>query len=324
MPNPDNIPIIGPMHRATTDLQRDQIPILGSYWHAMNAIVDFVEYGCYPNWTVWASTLVPVLGTAIIQVFSFGVGDILRGYFRPTNLRGLGGFTRVPVRGEKGKAGKKGKLKRFSEPPEIGNEIGKKLPGSEMIRGRKVTGAEEVFWVVDTKVERVLWWWLIADVTDDFITNWTTAIMESEACRDEGSYTVSAHRDNQGPYVPDQWQAVIGWTIDAESGGSRFNELAGTLAIGAGMRATITMSVDAEGWAGGLCSAMDIGIGILQADDTFTYTTPNAVLPADNPLEPGAACYLTGPMVAHLAVRSHGAGLGAVRHAVMTATVSPI
>jgi len=324
MPNPDNIPIIGPMHRATSDFERGQIPILGDVWHATNTVIDFFEYGCYPHWTVWAKTLVPVLGHAVVQVFGFGVGDILRGYFRPTNLRGVGGMTRVPIRGEKGKAGKKGKLRRFAEPPEIGNEIGKKLPGSEMIRARKVTGAEEFFWVIDTKVERALWWWLVADVTDDFVTNWSTAIVESEACRNQGNYSVSAHRDNQGPYIPDVWNAVIGWTIDSETMGNRFNELAGTIAIGAFMKATITMSVDGEGWASGVCDSMDIGIGILQEDGSFTYQTPPAVLPGDDPVKPGLVVQMGGPSIAHLAVRGHGVGLQGIRHARMTATVVPI
>jgi len=158
MPDPENMPLIGPLHRAVTPASRDQIPIFGDVWRSVNAVIDFMEYGCYPYWTVWVDALLPALGKMIIQILSFGMGDILRGYFRPTNLRGVGGMTRKPVRAKKLKAGKTAKIRRVAKPPEVGNALGKALPGSKMFQARKVTGFERYFWVIDMQIQRFFWY----------------------------------------------------------------------------------------------------------------------------------------------------------------------
>lgn len=215
MPDASQIPVIGPLYNALTPEERDQIPIFGDVWRSMNAIVTFVEYGCYPHWTVWVQTLLPAFGTVVLQILDFGWSDILHGYFRPSSTRGLSGLTRKPSRRRPLKAGELARAERSFEIPEIGNEIGKALPGSKFFQARKVTGVEAFLWDVDFLVERGLWYWLVADIGADFIENWTSGIMKSEACQQEPYGYVHAHKTGPVLQANNGWAGFGLWTTDA-------------------------------------------------------------------------------------------------------------
>lgn len=309
MPDPDDIPLIGPYHRALTPEQRSQVPILGEVEGSMNAIIDFYEYGCYPNWTVWVDTLWPCLGKAFLMLFDFGWGDILRGYFRPTYIRGGGGLTRKPVRNRIKKAGKVSKIKALASPPEIGNEIGKALPGSKKFQARKVTGAERLVWILDFQVQKVFWYWLIFAIAEEFIQCWSSSIMKSEACAKPDLGTVAATRNNQGPYAPGSWHAIIGWTTQHNTAGGKWNSLAGTLAVPLGQKVAVTFYGDTIGWAGGLNTGGQIACSPTDGGGTPTNPTPWPVGANDDPRELATTATYEGPVLLHLAVKTYGTGL---------------
>lgn len=324
MPDPDTLPIIGPYFRAATPEERSQIPILGEVEGAMNAIVDFKEYGCYPNWTVWVDTLWPCLGQAFIALFDFGIGDILRGYFRPTHIRGAGGLTRKPVRKRRARAGKRDIVRRISTPPEIGNSIGKSLPGSTFFRARKVTGAERLVWTIDMGFQRLFWYWLVIGIVSEFIQCWSSAIMKSEACARDTGGTVSATRSTTGPWAPDTWHAVLGWATQHDETGGAWNPINGTITVAAGKRCTITFYGDFNGWAGGLNDGGQLAASPTDAGGEPISSTPWPVGMHDNPQEITQTAIYTGPLLIHLAAKAYGTGLQGAHDLVMTAQLTDI
>jgi len=320
MPNPEQIPVVGSFIRAATPADRYDIPILGDVWEAVNAVTDFVEYGCYPKWTVWVDTLWPALGEAVIQVLSFGVGDVLRGYFRPTNLRGVGALTRGARRSSKGKAGKAGRLRRFAKPPEIGDAIGKRLPGAEMVKGRKVTGLERRVWIIDTQAQRLLWYWLVADISQNFVTNWTTAIMESEACRNIGSGHCAATRTAPQVMFPDTWSQFIFWTVTDNEPDNFFQSGNGMLVIPEGKTATITYWASSGALLGSFSDGCQLRLGNSDDSDPTNITTIWPVDPTDDPNHAAITASFTGPRAVQALIKCLGTGGQFGYGAALTAT----
>lgn len=152
-----------------------------------NGIIKFIENPCYAPWTVYIETALPALGTAVLELMDFGLGDVVRGALRPKGLRsGKHGRRRKP-RG-----------KHFRGIPEIGNLIGSMIPGTERARGRHITAGQRHLWLVDGALQRVLWYWLVADITLDFAYNWTSAIQKSEFCQKQGNgYAQSESKEDR-------------------------------------------------------------------------------------------------------------------------------
>jgi hypothetical protein len=187
MPDIDSIPYVRLLRSPGFPDDVEDIPIFGDVWRTQNAIVDFWEYGCFPSWQVWVETALKPIGELVVAVLSFGAGDVVRGYFRPTSIRSLSGFSRLS-RARTGKtANAAARTGTKLAIPELGNLIGKNLPGAAMFRGRTVGKLERTLWQVDGIAQRGLWYWLIADITADFIVHWTSAIMNSEACSGPGN-----------------------------------------------------------------------------------------------------------------------------------------
>lgn len=283
MPDPDKIPLIGAYWRAVNHIDRHNVPILGETTHALNAVIDFVEYGCFPNWTVWVTTLRPAAGHMVLQFLDFGLNDILRGYFRPTGIRGVGAIGRVPVRSRRRPKTKAGRLWRRAEIPELGNEIGKALPGSELFRARKVTGAETYLWTIDAGLQRFMWWWLVADVTDDFITEWTTGIMESEDCRRGRRGEIVATNATTANHFPETWSALGAWTVTKEEPPGCFNHITGSITPPIGTKMRASLSGDAVANDGSPITNARLAINTGGLPPTNGLITPYPVTPPDSP-----------------------------------------
>lgn len=322
MTNPEQIPLIGPIFRATTPSEMEAVPILGETIGTFNAITDFVEYGCFPNWTVWVTTLYPALGEMILNLFSFGYGDVLRGYFRPSNVRGLGGITRKPARGKPGKIGKSGRVRRYVAIPEVGNNIGKKLPGSKFFQARKVTGKERWFWTVDFTVQRVFWYWLVADITEDFITNWTTGIMESEACRDTNGTSWTATNNGVHQSTPGDWTVIPGWTVTSGDPDGLFQVGTGNITIPFGKTLKATLAGRTFAIFPNLNEGNQLRIGSINEDFPDNETTPWPVPGTDSPFETAVLGTFSGGTFVQLLVKPIGTGLQRATDFSMTAHIS--
>jgi len=141
----------------------------------VNAVIKYFQNPCDAPWAIYFETALPALGEAIITILSFGFDDVVRGAVRPKGLRS----------GRHTRGGRKGG-RRGGGIPEIGNLLGTMIPGSKAARDRKVSAGVRNLWVLDGIIQRVLWYWLVADVTATFAFNWTSAIQESRFCEKQG------------------------------------------------------------------------------------------------------------------------------------------
>jgi len=236
----------------------------------------------------------------------------------------IGGGTRVPIRGGKNKTGKKGRVGRRGQIPELGNSIGKSLPGSKFFQGRKVTGAERWVWTLDLAVQRVLYYWLVADITEDFVTNWTTAIMESEDCRDQLTYSCVAVRTGPVPVVVDNWARMSAWNTVFETGPGFWTGFTGGLSVPSGAVAYCTLEATVVGSdpypnVGGQVR-LDASSGVVPTQ----AETPWPVNSNDNPQEPTMACIIYGPASVFTEVFMHGFGINSYKDAKFTCNISPV
>lgn len=149
----------------------------------VNYTLKITEDPCHgPPWIVHMELAGPPLGTAIITMLTFGWDDVARGYFRPRGLhRGKGAR-----RGPRG-TGRLHRLGRaFRNVPGIGDDpgdiIGRHLWGSKVAKGRAIRSFEKVAWLIDNKLQRALFWWLVIDVVEEFWYDWTSLLMASEFC----------------------------------------------------------------------------------------------------------------------------------------------
>lgn len=266
MPRPEDIPIIRDFFIDLTPEQLDGIPIFGDVWRGQNAVVEFYEFGCFPPYEVWLRTLLPALGEFIFGLLSFGYGDILRGYFRPNSIRGLSRLNRSKLKRAGSKANARAGGKSRFTIPEVGNEIGKRLPASDFFRGRKVTNTEMYFWRIDGVIQRGLWYWLVADLTADFLVNWTTAIMESEECSPKGTFALGIHVNNENFTNVGVWRFSASWALDYEDPPD-FWEGGSIIVIPDGQQAVITVTSKFKQFNG---TPMGGQVGIFQSPNFLT------------------------------------------------------
>lgn len=182
MPSPDQIPYVSQVRRLANIDDIGDIPVIGDIYGAANTVIDYAESDCHPDWNIYVETLFPALGEAVLVLLSFGLDDVLRGYFRPAGGRGFGGLGRASRRTRRLTRAQRARGLLRGGIPEIGELIGRHLPNAEVVRGRNIGRGERWLWRVDGIAQRGLWYWMVADVTEDFLVNWTTALLESEEC----------------------------------------------------------------------------------------------------------------------------------------------
>lgn len=158
----------------TSDYVRD------SYFHQklkqVNGIIRFVEDPCSAPWSVYARCLWPAVGHLALALLMFGFDDVVRGYFRPHGIYSHKRTGRRRARSRMSRAARAGI-------PEIGEMIGHNLPGASVIKGRGVSTKVAMLWAFDGVLQRIMFWWMILDVTTEFGFEWTTCIAESRECQ---------------------------------------------------------------------------------------------------------------------------------------------
>lgn len=137
----------------------------------VNFLVNSCNNPCDVPWAVYVETALPAALEAVIAVVCFDIGDVLRFIFRPTNVRS----GRHGSRKRKGQHGRKPKGFRA--------RLAAKLPPFEALQQRKITQGVRTMWVIDGIGQRLLWWWLVADIATGFLYNWTSLIQKTERCQ---------------------------------------------------------------------------------------------------------------------------------------------
>ncbi|HEU01762.1 MAG TPA: hypothetical protein ENH89_15835 [Aurantimonas coralicida] len=172
-------------------------PIDPDSFDKVNFVIDAWTTGCDAPWYIYVETMKPALLAAFITLVTFGWDDVLRGYFRP---RGL-----YKRRSSKRKRKWTRRLPRF---PEVGNTLGKQLPGSTEVRGTKWSSLGKTLWRIDGAMEMVRFFWLVAAITEDFAFDWTSLLFESYWCQDDPPNHFSWHSDTFGIIADEAWSLM--------------------------------------------------------------------------------------------------------------------
>lgn len=144
----------------------------------INGIRFWIDNPCDAPWFIYAETAFLPAVKVSLQLVLFSMQDLIRAYFRPKGLRS----GRHLRRGSKGGRKKGVRRKRWSIPdtPEL---IAKRLPGYEATAQRQVSQGVKALWRVDGVLQRYALYFLIADLASDFFFEWSSAIMETEYCK---------------------------------------------------------------------------------------------------------------------------------------------
>ena len=160
----------------------------------MNYVVETFNNGDDLPWAVYAETALPAFLEVWVAIICFDILDVVRFIFKPSGLR-TGHHLR---RGRKGrnKRGRKG----------LGRRLVGKLPIFSLLQQRHVTNGVKNLWIIDGIGQRLLWWWLMADVASAFVYNWTTMARKTE----RGQLLLSPGNGlSEGP--PSGVLAIQGW-----------------------------------------------------------------------------------------------------------------
>lgn len=199
----------------------------------LNAVMTLWDNPCGLTWIQYAETAFPALGKATLQVLDFDACDILRCIFRPESL---------PV-GSKRNPGRRGKTK-IPGPAGIPEYLCERFVPKGDLPHRAVTDGVRHMWAIDGVLQRGLFWWMIADVTNEFFINWGTLIQATEKCRKNfGGHAFGAA--NRGPTLGGGlWRTVSFENKESEGAaswvGNHLIQLEGTsITVGGAVACTI-------------------------------------------------------------------------------------
>ncbi len=212
------------------------------YFDKVNYVIDSWAQPCEAPWYIYISTLKPALLAAFITLITFGWDDVLRGWARPPDRHARRRGSKK--RGRKGRKGGAGPDRRWYGVrgfPEIGELIGRKLPGSEQVKGINWSNGARTLWRIDSVSQQFLFYWLVADVTNEFAFEWTSLLYETRWCKESARGRFSYQKGPPELVSPGFWNEIVYTIRDYEFPPPVWN-------IGTGIvgfkGATITFSVD--------------------------------------------------------------------------------
>jgi hypothetical protein len=144
-----------------------------SFLEVLRFIWFFLWNGCETEWFIYAKTGGRALENAVITLISFDTLDIIRSCFRPKGLR------TIPHR----PGGRKNMSRVQGNPalPEPSDLIcGRTLSETAAIEA-SYSFEGEIIWWIDTQIQKTLYYFMIANVIDQFAWDWYSGIIESPA-----------------------------------------------------------------------------------------------------------------------------------------------
>lgn len=242
-------------------------PVPLGYFDKVNYVIDAWARPCEAPWYIYVETLWPALLKAFITLATFGWDDVARGYFRPRGLH-------VRRTGKR-----KGKWRRAIPAfPELGEEIGKRLPGADEVKGQRWSAFGKTLWRIDTVIQRALFWWLVADVTIDFAYNWTSLLYETVWCQASLMGRFSYQETEHHVIVGNRWSVVHYGTEDYEFSPPHWaHSQGGTGAAGAFVLASLTVKKEP-----GFPEPTIWGIGIVADRTEFFFAKAGPANAADS------------------------------------------
>ncbi len=173
----------------------------------VNFVVDTWNNPCDAPWAVYVELAKPAVLQAFVAIVCFGFLDVVRFIFRPSGSR-LGRHSRPGKKGERGRK-KQG----------LGNKLRSKIPPLAALANRKVTNGVKTLWVIDGIGQRLLWWWLVADVASGTLYNFTSMLYKTEFCQNSGGPGAALREDASTGHLAVQGWSAVGWsTLDYQRG----------------------------------------------------------------------------------------------------------
>lgn len=179
------------------------------------SVLRWIDSGCEAPMAAYLETLPGALKDPIIMLLDFGLDDVARGALRPKGV-----YRKAHLRRRRSGQGKIGI-------PELGEEIGKRIPGTEQLRARRIGTLERSLWLIDGVIQRGLYYLLIADVITEFAYGWISGLRARGYCRESSTGRLlqggRVYRSNTtGPWyliLPSSPLWSISWVQIAESQG---------------------------------------------------------------------------------------------------------
>ena len=159
-------------------------------------IIELWENNCDPTWTVLIRTAGPALTSAALMLVDIDMRGFMRGWILPKQKRGGGRI----LRGARARTvlTRTGRAVRSVAAfwGEGGQVSGRALHANRVAAGKQIGKAGHFLWELDQVTQRLLWFWLLVDVTTQFAYAWTSGIYTSEECSQSwdaaGKWTMTA------------------------------------------------------------------------------------------------------------------------------------
>lgn len=216
--------------RQAWQLLEDQVDNLGDIleeeWKgSVNAIEELREFDCGGQWTVYLRTALPAVGEALWLLLIPALDEILEEYLNPKS--GRGGSRRGRRSRRQWRAGNRGQRRLFFSNfiPDMDEEIARRIPGGERIRGRRIGPGEWLFFTGIDALDRVFWHWLVWEASQTFLTEWASELQESEQCKKAEQRFFNGGGNMSFVNVSDgfwnertDWSILdeLGWTVGSE------------------------------------------------------------------------------------------------------------
>lgn len=158
----------------------------------INRIAFLCENDCDVTWDVYLETLFPALGEALLVFLIPSPGEVLENYLEPKpGRKGSRRGNRQDPRRRRGRNGQP--RRRFRNPiPDVDELVAGTIFGRRFFAGRNAGPLESLLWTGINRADLLAFWWMVIVVADDFVYNWSSAILESKFCQAEFEVVGSA------------------------------------------------------------------------------------------------------------------------------------
>jgi hypothetical protein len=149
---------------------------------AMNAIDFLFDTPCENKWQIVLETALPAAGAALYVLLVPSPKEVLENYLEPKSLR-KGHRGSRDIHETRRKETKSHRRRRFwPRIPDVDHLVANALPAREAVAGRQA--GRPTRWIFDAidVADRVSWYWMLADIGEDFFIKWTSNIMEARFC----------------------------------------------------------------------------------------------------------------------------------------------
>lgn len=181
-------------------------PVVPDIEHRMDIVWRQLVDPCDAPITVWIEKLWPALGRLVLEWFAFDLLNMITAYLRP---RLVGSRIRSRSHYRRGRKGKRGKFRRVLgeiidfDPADF---VGRHLPGAEEISHRPLAPGVITLWAFEEIIERYLYYYMVLDLTTEFLYNWCSAVAETRYCQARDDAVLWAAFDSFGQ------TGIFGWT----------------------------------------------------------------------------------------------------------------